>query len=465
MKKTEIKRIGIWGFGTVGKSALRFFSDQPCEVELFDRRQLEPSENALLEQYGATLAPPKALEQFLEHNDFILPSPGVDLRLYEQYKHKWIAELDILQKQFKKPIVAITGTAGKTTVTYLLSQLLASSGLRVWTGGNIGTGMLDLLRVKHEVDVAVLEVSSFQLEYCRAFAPTLAIWTNFYENHLDRHSTMKEYFAAKKKIFAQQTAGQHAIVPLAIKKRIGFLGKKNSFHFFTTKKYDSLSRLVRHANILYIKKRSVMRHAPGQVSPLPQNLQAMFQNLCAHTYQENALIVTLAAKLLARILARPLSFELNHPVLPPHRLEHVSTINGVSFYNDSKSTAPAPTLAAVQKLSNKPILLILGGLSKGVDRLPLIAAIKQRVKAVYAFGAEAKELEWASTQNSVPCHSFSTLEQAFAACTINARPGDQILLSPAGSSFDLFKNYKERGNHFKKLIEQISKRLTRSNQE
>lgn len=460
MKKPQKERIGIWGFGTVGVSALRFFAGKQCDVQLFDDRQLELSERAVVKKNGATLVPPEAREWFLKTNDIILPSPGVDLRPYQKYKHKWITELDIIQKQFKKPVVAITGTAGKTTVTNLLSQLLTSSGLCVWTGGNIGTGMLDLLHIEQEIDVAVLEVSSFQLEHCKSFAPTLAIVTNFYENHLDRHRTMSEYFAAKKKIFTQQTAGHYTLLPLAIKKKVQFFGKdKSSFHFFMIRSSEWLREGRKGFNIFCIKNKRIMRHSPPQAKPPSQNLQTLFQKICALTYQENALVVTLATQLLSQLLGRTLFCKINNPTLPPHRLEHVATINGVSFYNDSKSTSPAPTIAAVQKLSNKPIFLLLGGRSKGADRSTLIATIKKEVKTVYAFGAEAKELEQACTKHAVACQSFSTLDLAFIACATTAQPGDQILLSPAGSSFDLFKNYEERGNQFKALVSQMSKRF------
>jgi UDP-N-acetylmuramoylalanine--D-glutamate ligase len=450
------QRVGIWGFGIVGKSALRLFSTRALELSVYDSRTLFEQELALVTNAQALLFTQDRLTEFLEYNDHILISPGVDLRSYGHYRHKWLPELDLLQQEFHKPIVAITGSVGKTSVTHLVSQILTNSGLRVWTGGNIGTSMLDLISTTDTVDVAILEVSSFQLEYCTQFAPSVALWTNLTENHLDRHGTMENYFLAKKNIFARQTAGQHAFVPLALWPQLAKENNHTTVHFFT-----DITRVTPEEKTVpfyFIKNKNVMRHngvqEPELVAP---PVQQLFTNLCTLTYKENSILIALAADLITQLFSTQLNPALHGTVLPPHRLEYVDTVNEISFYNDSKSTAPAPTIAAVEKLNNKPILLFLGGFKKGVDRTPLIAAIKDKVKIIHAFGAERDDIVHKATKLCIPCTSSATLEEAFATCVSNAQPGDQVLLSPAGSSFDLFKNYEERGNRFKALVHNLKK--------
>ncbi len=447
----DLIKIGIWGLGTVGKSALRYFQKQGYQVQLFDDGKFHQYELTKIERMGTTLIKNRNL--FLQTNDFILPSPGIDLRPYKKWKKKWLAELDIIQQQFTKPVVAITGTNGKTTITHLLSELLKAQGLRVWTGGNIGAGMLDLLEEKNNIDLAVLEVSSFQLEICKCFAPTLAIWTTFSENHLDRHGTLETYFAAKKKIIDNQTKNQHAILPLSLvdKKLDNILSQ---IHFFTNKCLSNplLEKFESESELMYIKKREVMRHKINLPPQKTRNTNFLLQNLPPITFQENLLILAMATNIICRWFDKRDLVVPKKLSLPPHRLEKIATINGVDFYNDSKATTPSSTIAAVRQLSSRPILIFLGGLSKGTDRVKLVEKIKKNIKKVYAFGAEAKEIALAAQKACVPCQQFSTLDEAVKQSITEAHPQDQILLSPGGSSFDLFKNYKDRGETFKKLI-------------
>lgn len=458
MEKNKKKpKIGIWGFGIVGKSALRHFTSQDYQIEILDYRTLEPSEKALIKKAHARFYDQGKIESFLKNNDKILASPGIDLRSYSRYQEKWITELDILQQHFKKPIVAITGTVGKTTITHMLSELLKNQGLKVWTGGNIGVGMLDLLQEKQPIDLAVLEASSFQLEQCKFFAPDLAIWTNFSGNHIDRHGSKKHYFKAKRKIIENQNEKQHAILPLSFFRELEEVGSRKAQYFFVgDDTCPSNKRGYKGVEFFTIKRAGVMRHNPhARFSPAPL-ITEYFQKLPKITFQENLLIISLALNAISKIMGKKLSAcSIANVKIPPHRLEKVASINGVDFYNDSKSTTPAATIAAVKKLSCRPILLLLGGLSKGANRKKLIEKIKSEVKSVYAFGAEQKNIHEACKHHGLTCYSFCNLDSAVASCVKDAQPNSQVLLSPAGSSFDLFKNYQERGNHFKKTLDRL----------
>lgn len=210
------KKIGIWGFGVVGKAAVNFLRNHTTTLSVMDKKILSAEERTFFAHTAIHFVQqtPAVIESFLQNNDLILVSPGIDLRPYVHHQHKCISELDLFSHFFKKPIIAITGTIGKTSTTSLLSSLLGNAGKRVALGGNIGTGMLELISQQEQVDCAVLELSSFQLEYSKTTAPDFVIWTNFYPNHLDRHSTVPDYFSAKMKSVAYQHANQQALLPL-----------------------------------------------------------------------------------------------------------------------------------------------------------------------------------------------------------------------------------------------------------
>ena len=208
--------VGIWGFGIVGQAALRFFTQRHYQsIIILESGTIAPD---LYTQYApntiiTVLHDPTQREIFLKKCDVILASAGIDTRLYRSsFNGIWLNELDIFQALWHKKIIAVTGTVGKTTVTHLLSQLLAST-TQIATGGNIGTACFDLLSKQKYCNAAILEVSSFQLEFVQSFAPDLAIFTTFAENHLDRHSSMDEYFKAKYGIIAHQRADQKALLP------------------------------------------------------------------------------------------------------------------------------------------------------------------------------------------------------------------------------------------------------------
>ena len=187
--KIDNAKIGIWGYGLVGQSAARFLSSMGAFIYIFDDTVKQ-----------SDFPPLSSRQELLETTDMILPSPGIDVRPYHAlYSGIWLSELDIFHAYFRKKIIAITGSVGKTSVTHGLNFVLQKAGMRTIAAGNIGLPCLSLISHQNEYDAVVLEVSSFQLEHCIQFAPDVAIWTNFYPNHLDRHGTMENYFLAKKK--------------------------------------------------------------------------------------------------------------------------------------------------------------------------------------------------------------------------------------------------------------------------
>lgn len=406
------KRIGIWGYGITGKATAEFLLARGAKLSIMDQHKLT-DETGYFAANGVTLFNQDQMEAFFEAQDRIIPSAGIDMRpYYEKYKNKWLFELDIFAQEFHKPYIAITGSVGKTTITSLLSQLLNLYGKKVATGGNIGIASLNLLNMQNYVDLGLLEVSSFQLEHASQFAPELAVITNILENHLDRHDTMEAYAQAKFNILIN---ANHAIMP------------------------QELIPLVSPTHIT-------------KITPLtPNAYQDLISKLPPLTFDQNwRIIIAVLDKLNLSIEQLPKL--AHHLKMPEHRIEYVTTIHEAQFYNDSKSTTPTATLAAVQRFCDKPIHLLLGGLSKGIDREPMIQQLHNKVKTIYCFGKEAETLHALCIKHQIPALAFTTLEQAVTASNTTAQPGDIILLSPAGSSYDLFENFEHRGRVFKDLV-------------
>ncbi len=442
------KKIGIWGYGIVGKATDQYLTDKNISISVCDARTLSEPDMHALNSKNIRFYSQQEIILFLESHDLIIPSPGINLEPYAQFAHKWISELDLFADDWHKPIIAITGTVGKTTVTNLVDLLLQYANIPAAIGGNIGIGMLSLIAQQETKKYAILELSSWQLEQCNQFAPSIALWTNFSENHLDRHKTMDNYFNAKYQIIAHQSKHHIAIIPLELIAKVYKRKPKSSVIFFCNSK-PKLYSLRQQDTIFYLHDNHFyLIHEQKKVC-IAQNVY-----IPDYSFTDNWIAIC------------TLLYTLNLPIklinqidlssyTQSDRLELICTKNGISFYNDSKSTTPASTLASVNKFVGKRIHLFLGGLSKGTDRASLITAIKDKVEKVYCFGKEAQELKKMCDQEKITAYAFADLENAFNCCTQNCQPEDIVLFSPAGSSFDLFENYEERGRVFKKIVRSI----------
>lgn len=452
--QSQLKKIGIWGFGVVGKSALSYFNTKKNNtIMIMDARDLTENEVKEIEHCRAQFIRQDHCKKFLEENDIILTSPGIDISNYKKYNHKFITELDLFTQENNKKIIAITGTIGKTSVTHLISQILQKHK-KIATGGNIGTAMLDLLKLDaHDI---VLEVSSFQLERCATFAPDLAIWTNLYPNHLDRHKTMEEYFNAKYTLLNYQHENQQALVPLELAQPIihrhhNTQKKKGILNFFTSQKPCShtFKKLPEKSTLFWIENDTLMHYDNNNIKELLN-----IKNIPLTTFQTNWLIIGAALHLLSFPLHK-IGLE-QHETLE-HRLEKIPYNQMVEIYNDSKSTIMESTHAAVDKLHGKKIILLLGGLSKGVIRKDAILKLRNKVEHVICFGKESQQLHEYAQLACIPSSAYNNLDDAVKeALKKSYEKNTTLLFSPGGSSYDLFKNYEERGSYFKKLIQQCT---------
>lgn len=454
-----MKPLGIWGLGVVGQSVARYCLAHNIPITLLNDRPLTPDQQKFLQEHNLScLEGLASIEPFLTQHDRILVSAGIDLRSYQQHAHKFIGELDLFAQEWHKPFIAITGTVGKTTVTHVLGAVLNHLGKKAVVGGNIGVGLCDLLQTAQDAQSAVLEVSSFQLELSKHFAADLAIWTNFSPNHLDRHGTLESYRDAKNNIITMQHAGQKALVPISLAGEIK-KGAGEIFYFsdeqpdvalaktgqkLSTAQMDALQIFYFDHNRLYCRYQTLNGPVHPESVEEPETL-----------LRENWLIIASALHLLG------LTEHINEAAAyidtiakPAHRLELIGTINGKIFYNDSKSTTPTATNAALEQFKDKSIMLIVGGVSKGVDRMPFMQSLPKHVSHVICFGGEANELAAAcSLPNVTIC---ATLEEVVKIAHEKSAPGEVILFSPAGASYDLFANYIERGNLFKTLVLEAS---------
>ncbi len=451
MFNNKNKRIGIWGFGVVGKAAVNYLHAQGYQLSVMDKRTPSANELDYLKEKNIAWYAEQEQEAFFNSCDIIIPSPGINISqtCYATHVDKWMHELDFFYITFHKPIIAITGSIGKTSTTHILGQIFKELSIPIVVGGNIGIPTFDLINQQNSVDYAVLEVSSFQLNYCTTFAPQLAIWTNFHPNHLDHHADENEYFSAKKNIVAHQTQNQLSLMHFMLRPNMHspINGHRRSYFIKDCPADEELNSLIENEQLYYIHNNTIMRYAQHVHTVIMELTPALIDL----TFIDNTLLLAAACDLLNLDITA--LEKVAHTVqLPEHRVEKVGTLNNIDFYNDSKATTTASTLAAVEKLRNRPLHLFLGGLSKGVDRTPFIQQLHNQVKHIYCFGKEAESLYLMCLAHHIPATQYTTLNEAVLTCTNKMESGDCVLLSPAGSSYDLYDNYEQRGKHFKELI-------------
>ncbi len=453
MKNYAGEKIGIWGWGVAGKSVALFLLKHHALLTVFDARELTKEDQDFLKKTGISYNKSMLLDVFLETQTSIFPSPGIDLRPYEHYAHRWLSELDLFAQAWHKPSVALTGTAGKTSLASLVAQALTAHGLNIVLGGNIGVGLLDLLPEQKNVDYAVLELSSYQLERSRIYAPDCALLTNFYANHLDRHGSIENYFQAKLNLFAYQKNKQATIIPVEFYEVLRKSTKRPLICFALDEPSEVLLSGILGEDIIYYsdKQKNIIL-----ATSTSRSLCLHAEEIPVLSYRSNWMMLYACLSSLGiseeeiRMLIKKTSF-----VLPAYRGELVAIKNHRAYYNDSKSTLFESTRTAVEKFSGKPLVLLLGGLSKGVDRTPLISQLAGKVLFISCFGKESQELYQACLEAGIEAAGSDTLEKAFQKAQEKAPAGSSILFSPAGSSFDLFKNYQERGEAFNLLVDKI----------
>jgi UDP-N-acetylmuramoylalanine--D-glutamate ligase len=436
------------GLGKSGLAAALFLRHKGAHVTVSDVRSAEALGKdipALLEEGIMVEAGGHGLLTF-RRQDLIVVSPGVPMNTPELVQAKnfgrpVIGELELAAHFLKGRMVAITGSNGKTTTTTLLGEILKAAGIKTLVGGNIGVPVIELIADSTNDTWSVLEVSSFQLESTVEFHPSIAVILNITPDHLDRYGSFEEYAQAKERIFAKQDENDSVVLNADNARGADTaLRAPSRVYWFSTNHTVEQGAWIEDGQVVY---RSAKDAAVETVMPLKgihlkgaHNVENVLAAVCAARQADAPL------EAIRRAIEKFKAVE--------HRLEYVATINGVEFYNDSKATNVDATAKAVAAFP-AGIHLIMGGKDKGSPYTVLTPLLKERVLAVYTIGVAAAKIE-SQLRGVVPIHPCETLEKAVSAAAEAAKPGEVVLLAPACSSYDQFKNYEQRGQVFKELV-------------
>jgi len=444
------KHILVVGLGKSGLSVVRYLVREGASVTVSDVKKEADLESRAVKEMrsmGVTLETGGHTMNTFLRSERIIVSPGVplDLAPLKAAKEKGIpvtGEMDLAVQIMNTPIVAVTGTNGKSTVTAFLGALLQNAGHKVFVGGNLGTPLIDYAAAGSKADVAVVEVSSFQLDTMEGFSPLVALLLNISPDHLDRYPNYEAYVQSKLRIFKNQGAGDFAILNDDDDVLSSFAPPKD----VSVLRYGLKKKDLRQA---FVEGKGIRAGLPGKEShffdlqkcPLPGKHNV-----------ENMMAAALAG----------LALNVEPPVIHhtmdqfqglPHRLELAGRIREVDFYDDSKATNVD---AAIRSLASfdRPIILIAGGRHKGGDYAPLVRVAKGRVKKAFLMG-ESKQIMAEAFEDKIPYATADSMDDAVTKAFSVAKPHDVVLLAPACSSFDMFTDYGHRGRAFKKAVEEL----------
>ena len=445
------KRVLVVGLGKSGVASALFLQKRGARVSVSDAKSPEQlrQEIPVLLDAGITVETGEHGERTFREQDLIVVSPGVpvDMPLLARARERGIpviGEVELAYQFLKGNIVAVTGSNGKTTTTTLVGDVIAASGRDTLVGGNIGTPAITFVETATEQTWIVLEISSFQLETVESFRPKIAAVLNVTPDHLDRHYTLGNYTAAKKRIFENQKAGDFAILNaddptcVAMGERV-----KSQVYWFSRQHQVERGAFVRGEDIVWRDANREQVILPVREIPLKgsHNLENVLATVCV------GMLVKAEPAAIRRAVEEFRAVE--------HRLEYVGTVRGVEYYNDSKATNVDATIKALESFPGR-LHLILGGKDKGSDYSVLNDLIAQRVKRVYTIGAASAKIE-SQIRGAEVLHS-ETLDAAVKRASELTSAGDVVLLAPACASFDQFDSYEHRGRVFKGLVRELAAR-------
>ena len=435
----------VIGLARTGRECVRFLAQRGAVVRVSDRRAAEDLKPEIETLAGLAVDYRLGGEEpsWLDGVDFVIPSPGVPREnlFLKQAPARGIpvlSEVELAYRFFGAPLVAVTGTNGKSTTTTLIGEMMKASGREVFLGGNLGAPFVGAL--SRDWDWGVVEISSFQLEWISEFRPRIAVLLNITEDHLDRYSSFADYGAAKERIFEAQSSDDIAIInrddPLVWRMRERIKARVVSFGFA-----DAPVGVFPAAGAIVWRDgtneaRFSLRRAKLQgVHNLENMMAAVAAAKCAGVDHDS--------------IQRTLE---TFPGLE-HRLEFIREKDGVRYYNDSKGTNVGAVVKSLASFT-EPVILLAGGVDKGGDYAPLERGIRERVRRLILFG-EAKAVIARALGALTETVLVDDLAAALRDAAAHARAGEVVLLSPACSSFDQFRNYAERGKVFKNLVNEL----------
>ncbi|MFR0822991.1 MAG: UDP-N-acetylmuramoyl-L-alanine--D-glutamate ligase [Clostridia bacterium] len=453
----EGKKIAIIGMGVSNIPLLDYFYEHHVKVTVFDNRELEQiDENAIqkINQYQMLYYFGKDNLKHLQNFDMLFRSPSAmpfipEIEAEVERGAILTSEIEMVMKLTPSKVIGITGTEGKTTTTTIISEIMKKAGYRYFLGGNIGTPLFTQIKDMRPEDFVILEMSSFQLMNMEE-SPDIAIITNIFPDHLNIHRSYEEYREAKTNIFKQQSSTGIIVLNYDNEYTRAFAKQApGKVIFFSSKEkledgyiYDAQDEKIKYC------KDGVRRHILDRKDIKLRGIHN-YENICAAIAATSSIVDTQtqieAIKAFKGV---------------EHRLEFVREIEGVKWYNDSIGTSPASTISGL-KAFEENIILLAGGSDKGLDYTQVGEAIAERVGILILMGVTAPKIEEATqkallkTGKTMPIYHCNTFEEAVNLAKEKAQKGDIVLLSPASASFDMFKNFAQRGDYFKQLVNEL----------
>jgi UDP-N-acetylmuramoylalanine--D-glutamate ligase len=450
------KKVLVMGAARSGIACAKFLMARGATVALNDAKPLEEwNADALrLKTEGVGLLPGEVPSWLLDQIELVIVSPGVPaksipIRYAERAGAEVIGEVELASRFLQGRIVAITGSNGKTTTTTLIGEFLKNAGVPTQVGGNIGTPLISLVESSREDGWTVAELSSFQLETIKDFHPEVAAVLNVTPNHMDRYESLTDYAGAKHRVFMNQEAGDLAILN-ADDEIVSSWASGLRAHVV---RFSVKQELVEG---LFLRGSEIISRTKDGENVLLQRNEMKLRGL--HNVEN--VLAALAAGLACG--AAPASIRETLKSFEPveHRLEFVSELQGVKFYNDSKATSVDATLKALEAFADEPgkITLILGGRGKKAPYLPLAELIRDKARKLVLIGEDAQTIadelgEFAETVFA------GNMEEAVTLSFQTAEPGDIVLLAPACASFDMFDSFEHRGRVFKEEVQSLMSKV------
>ena len=437
------RKILVVGLGKTGKETVNFLFTKGADVRVSDSSPIEKirADVELLESRGVKVEVDEHTSQTFLWAETIVLSPGVPFGIPAVQEAlakgiEVISEVELAWRFIDTPIIAITGSNGKTTTSTLIAEILKKSGKRVFLGANIGTPLIKIADRSDDFDILVLELSSFQLQGIKDFRPDIAVILNISPNHLDHHESFKEYVESKMKIFSNQTEDDWFIYKNDDDEINKHLSEVKSERVpFGIGNID-------HGVTLDGSKITFRDHIYDVSST----------NLIGEHNKEN-IMAAIAGTTILGSSPDLIQDQINMFEPLEHRNEYIGALNGAKVYNDSKSTSPAATVRALESLPT-PIILIAGGKDKGVSFEPLKALVKEKVRLLILIG-ESKVRMKDELGEDVSSELADSLGEALRITYDNVTSEDSVLFSPACSSFDMFNSYEDRGMKFKEIVKSL----------
>ncbi len=436
------KKILILGFSTTGIAAAKYFKSKGADVYISEYSQIKDKQKQDFEDMknlGINIEFEGHSDEFIKNAEFCILSPSIPidtpvLKKLEEQNIKYFSDIEYVSKNNNDKIVLITGTNGKTTTTALVSHIL-SEKYQAPATGNIGVSPFEYL--DKNVDYFVIEASSYQLHYSPTFSPKIGIFTNLTPDHINWHKTLDNYFEAKAKPFRNMKENDFAILNYDDCKVKSLASQiKAKVYYFSLHKQDTKNQAYLENNKIFFNNEEII-----DVNEL--------QIVGNHNIQ-NAMCAILASKIIG-LDNETIKQALKSFKAIEHRVEFVRTIEGTSYYNDSKGTNPEASIVAINSFPDKKVVLIAGGRDKNTSLKEFIEAIKQKISKVVLIGEASKRFrDELSKEGYLNIVTSKTLEEAIDIASLD-RP-DVVLLSPACASFDMFDNYEQRGEAFKNYV-------------